>query len=708
MSPLVEEPLPIDDIDVYPPLPYPRRDLSVGGRLGHFAKEWGKITQDSWVLSVVKRGYKIPFVKKPILSPSPHFFKQSASPVLEEEVQKLLQKRAVESINPEDPGFYSRIFLVPKRNRKFRLIIDLSRLNKFLNIQSFNMETVNKVRNAIYPKDWAILLDLTDAYLHVPIHVTSRKYLRFCLKGRVFQFRALPFGLATSPFVFTRLMVVIATHLRVRAIILFPYLDDWLVRNQRRLQLIKDREFTLRLISSLGLIINREKSELIPSQNFTFIGMEFITQDNIVRVPWDRVLCILDLIGWFRKQVAVTARMFLSLLGKLSASAQFVVLGRLHLRPLQMSLFTQWKPHVLPLEHKIFVTEQIKHHLGWWLDRDRFLRGVVLKQPPPVHTVFTDASCSGWGAHLEPEGLMCHGVWHQNQSHLHINILEMKAILLALKEFQLILSNSSVMIATDNSSVVVYLQKEDGTHSPTLCVEVWETLLWCQENGISLRVRHIPGKTNILADRLSRSGKPISTEWSLNQSICNSIFLMSGHPNIDLFVTRLNNRLPLFVSPIPDSKALAIDAMSMNWDGIHAYAFPPFHIIPAILTKIRMHRCKIVLITPLWPQRTWFPELLHLSIAAPIFLPVIPGFLTQKTRTGNSVLVHQNPQSLSLLAWILSNDQSQIKIFRETLQSTFLKQEDLPLERFTRQNGASLPVGVVQEKLLLARHLFQM
>ena len=269
-------------------------------------------------------------------------------------------------------------------------------------------------------------------------------------------------------------------------------------------------------------------------------------------------------------------------------------------------------------------------------------------------------------------------------------------------------SNSSVMIATDNSSVVAYLQKEGGTHSPTLCVEVWETLLWCQETGISLRVRHIPGRTNILADRLSRSDKPISTEWSLNQSICNSIFLMSGHPNIDLFATRLNNRLPLFVSPIPDSKALAIDAMSMNWDGIHAYAFPPFHIIPAILTKIRMHRCKIVLIAPLWPQRTWFPELLHLSIAAPIFLPVIPGFLTQKTGTGNSVLVHQNPQSLSLLAWILSNDQSQIKIFRETLQSTFLKQEDLPLERFTRQNGASFPVGVVQEKLLLARHLFQM
>lgn len=706
MSPPVEEPPLINVTEVYPPLPYPRRDLPVGGRLGHFAEEWENITQDRWVLSVVRRGYKIPFIKKPTLSLSPQFFKQSTNPVLEEEVQKLLLKRAVESINPEDPGFYSRIFLVPKKNGKWRLVIDLSRLNKFLNIQSFSMETVNKVRNSIYPNDWAISLDLTDAYLHVPIHVTSRKYLRFCLKGRVFQFRALPFGLATSPFVFTRLMAVIATHLRIRAIILFPYLDDWLVRNQCCLQLNKDREFTLRLITSLGLIINQEKSDLIPSQNFIFIGMEFITQINVVRVPRDRVLGILDLISWIRRQTAVTARTFLSLLGKLSASAQFIVLGRLHLRPLQMALFAQWKPHVLPLEHKILLTQQIKHHLDWWLDRDRFTQGVILQQPPPVHTVFTDASCSGWGAHLEPEGLMCHGVWHQNQSLLHINILEMKAILLALKEFQHILSNSSVMIATDNSSVVAYLQREGGTHSPTLCMEVWETLLWCQEHGISLRVRHIPGRINILADRLSRSGKPISTEWSLNQLICNSIFLMTGHPNIDLFATRLNNRLPLYVSPVPDNSALAIDAMSMNWDGIHAYAFPPFHIIPAILTKIRMYRCKIVLIAPLWPHRTWFPELLHLSIAAPIFLPVIPGFLTQKTGTGNSVQVHQNPQSLSLLAWILSNDQSLIKTFRETLQNTFLRQEDLPLGRFMRQNGAFLPVGVVQGKLLLARHLF--
>ena len=121
-----------------------------------------------------------------------------------------------------------QIFLVPKKNGKLRLIIDLSVLNHFVYTQTCKMETQRKVKDTIQLNDWAFSLDLTDAYLHVPIHRRSRKYLRFTLRGRVYQFKALPFGLSTSPFVFTRLMTVIATFLRRRAITLHPYLDDWL------------------------------------------------------------------------------------------------------------------------------------------------------------------------------------------------------------------------------------------------------------------------------------------------------------------------------------------------------------------------------------------------------------------------------------------------------------------------------------------------
>ena len=136
-----------------------------------------------------------------------------------------LSKGAVEEIIPECPGYYSRIFLVPKKNGKLRLIIDLSVLNRSVYTETFKMETQRKVRNVVQLNDWAFSLDLTDAYLHIPIHHRSRKYLRFTFRGQVYQFKALPFGLSTSPFVFTRLMIVIATFLRRRAITLHPYLD---------------------------------------------------------------------------------------------------------------------------------------------------------------------------------------------------------------------------------------------------------------------------------------------------------------------------------------------------------------------------------------------------------------------------------------------------------------------------------------------------
>ena len=86
--------------------------------------------------------------------------------------------------------------------------------------------------------------------------------------------------------------------------------------------------------------------------------------------------------------------------------------------------------------------------------------------------------------------------------------------------------HSCVMISTDNATVVSYLNKQGGTHSPNLCVEVWKILQWCLKHHIVVRIRHIPSRFNVLADRLSRMNKVIKTEWALDQSIGNSIFQM--------------------------------------------------------------------------------------------------------------------------------------------------------------------------------------
>ena len=115
-------------------------------------------------------------------------------------IQSLLSKNAIERVeNVKSLGFYSRLFLVPKPHQRWRPVIDLSRLNTFLHVQKFKMETPESIRTSLIPGEWVSSIDLSDAYLHIPIHPNSRKYLRFCYKAQVFQFTSPPIWTSNSP-----------------------------------------------------------------------------------------------------------------------------------------------------------------------------------------------------------------------------------------------------------------------------------------------------------------------------------------------------------------------------------------------------------------------------------------------------------------------------------------------------------------------------
>ena len=312
--------------------------------------------------------------------------------------------------------------------------------------------------------------------------VSSIRLRRSCLSLHGLTVRNVPKSVD-----FLELMDVIAAFLCQRAISVFPYLGDWLIRYLIRNRLISQTKFCIQTIQSLGFIPNLKKSELFPSQKFMFIGVQFLTQQNLVRVPTDRVQNLILTIKYIMSCKQVSARTLLSLLGKLSATADLVLLGRLHLRPLQMCLLSVWRPHILPLNHPITITGMIRFHLLWWINTKRFETGTPIHPPDPKYFLYTDASHFGWGAHLEPMSLSFHGRWTEDQSQLHINMLEMMAIRLALKQAITFIHHSCIMISTDNTTVVSYINKQGGTHYPNLCVEVWEILHWCLEHDIVIR-----------------------------------------------------------------------------------------------------------------------------------------------------------------------------------------------------------------------------
>ena len=103
-----------------------------------------------------------------------------------------------------------------------------------------------------------------------------------------------------------------------------------------------------------------------------------------------------------------------------------------------------------------------------------------------------------------------------------------------------------------------------------------QLLLRCQEQNTFLRAKHVQGKLNILADSLSRSHSILQTEWTLSLKTLEPVWRSWHTPQIDLFASRFNHRLPLYISPVPDPQAWAVDAFSVPWANLLAYAFPHY------------------------------------------------------------------------------------------------------------------------------------
>ena len=135
-----------------------------------------------------------------------------------------------------------------------------------------------------------------------------------------------------------------------------------------------------------------------------------------------------------------------------------------------------------------------------------------------------------WGAHLNE--IVLSGLWSNKEAQLHINVLELKAVLLALKGFQEHLQGQSVLICSDNSTVVSYLNKEGGTHSIEMCALIWRITAFTTSRRIHITARHVPGSLNVIADSLSRMDKVIQTEWSLQhiQQNLQSLAHTNGRP----------------------------------------------------------------------------------------------------------------------------------------------------------------------------------
>ena len=144
----------------------------VGGHLVHYLQFWIQNIKDLWSCQIVKKGYMLEFENSfPPVTRIPLFttLSKDQHPIFLEEIYQMLAKGAIKEIVDSSPGFYSTFFIVPKKDCRWRPVLNLKKLNLYIKAKTFKMITPQKVLQFLEQGDWLASIDLKDAYFHIPI-----------------------------------------------------------------------------------------------------------------------------------------------------------------------------------------------------------------------------------------------------------------------------------------------------------------------------------------------------------------------------------------------------------------------------------------------------------------------------------------------------------------------------------------------------------
>ena len=198
----------------------------------------------------------------------------------------------------------------------------------------------------------------------------------------------------------------------------------------------------LRLCNSLGIVVNWEKSQLVPTQTICYLGVLLDSINFMASPAQKRVDKLLSIGDVFLSSVEQPAKSWLELLGVLSSLTQLIPGGRLRMRSFQFVLHRAWD-RVNP-EALVRWSPEIYHDLLWWLNREWLEHGISLEQVSPQLDLWSDASDVGWGAHLGDQVVA--GRWSQEELRSSINHRELLAMFYALQHFLPLVRNTSVAV----------------------------------------------------------------------------------------------------------------------------------------------------------------------------------------------------------------------------------------------------------------------
>ena len=220
-----------------------------------------------------------------------------------------------------------------------------------------------------------------------------RPYLGFRL-GRVpYRFKVMPFGLNIAPRVFTKLVRVILRKLRSEGIVMWAYLDDWLIWGRSVEQCKAATRRVVEVAQEFGFLINQKKSRFKPQETFNWLGLKWSLSKRSVSLTKDFRVKVVRAVRSFRRSSTLTRRELERLLGLLLFASIVDPILKTRLKDLNKVLVSKARRHLRDL--RLPMKRNAKSILKPWATNASLKRSVPLVPPPISMTIHTNASLEG-------------------------------------------------------------------------------------------------------------------------------------------------------------------------------------------------------------------------------------------------------------------------------------------------------------------------
>jgi hypothetical protein len=438
----------------------------------------------------------------------------------------------------EPPLLVSALGAIPKSDTAVRIIHDLSRpkggLNKFAENTSVRYPTLLDATKMMSKGSFLAKLDLKEAYRSIPVHKNCFNYtgLQWLFEGSdqpTFMFDSrLPFGASLSCRIFQSLTDAIVRMLKKRGIQSIGYIDDFLLICDDFVSCERALKVAVELIQSLGLSINWDKVGG-PARSITFLGVLVNCENRTLSLPDKKLAEVKQLVAqWVTKKKA-TKRELQCIVGRLNWCSRVVRGGRTFLRNLINLICKVKQPH-----HYVRIGAAAHADLLWWGTGLSLFHGSspFLNDLPVPGAVFsTDACLEGGAGHFAGDWFYVDWVRDFGTDFdSNINVLELKCVLIAVKRWGHLWSGQHIMVRSDNSSTVACVNNNTSRSLGMLSI-VKELFWYSVKFNFLLSASFIPGKLNIMSDRISRLNDVESARqaYQLLKNCDGDVILCKGH-----------------------------------------------------------------------------------------------------------------------------------------------------------------------------------